>query len=95
METIQEQAKHDAYMFGTIFQNIKNNLGALDACVKELRRCEQEGKLLYEKFTLTLNFTRDKDEELKKKHEELEVLVNQLQQPNQKIEDIEKYWKDL
>lgn len=69
--------------------SIRNDLGALYACIKELRRCEQEGKGLYAKCALTFKFTKEKDEELKKKYEELEVMVNQLQQHNQKIEDIQ------
>ena len=42
---------------------------------------------MYAKCTLIMKFTKDKDDELKKKNEELEALVSQL--PSQRIEDIE------
>ena len=45
-------------------------------CIKELRRCELEGKKLYEKCTMSFNSTKDIDEELKKKHDEVKALVD-------------------
>lgn len=50
---VQAQAKHDAQIFDTICQNIKNDLGALDARIKELRRYKQEGKALYAKCAMS------------------------------------------
>lgn len=75
----------------TLFVKIlKNDLGALDTCIKELRKCEQEGKELYAKFALSFKFTKNSVDELSKKRKEIQELVNQLQQPEKRIEDIEE-----
>ena len=47
------QILHDANSFSTIYQNIKNDLISLDNCINELRKCQQDGKILYIKFTLS------------------------------------------
>lgn len=75
-------------MFDIVCQNIKNDLAALDACVKELRRCELEGKTLYAKCAMSLNFTKDIDDELKKRGGEVKALADQLNQPSVKITKI-------
>ena len=73
VEAVQAQIKHDSQMFDIVCQNIKNDLGALDACINELRRCEQEGKELYAKFSMSFNFTKESDDEIQKKHDEVNV----------------------
>ena len=40
------QISHDANLFSTICQHIKNDLLNLDTCIKELQRCQQDGKVL-------------------------------------------------
>lgn len=43
----QTQAKHDGKLFDTVCMNVRNDLKALDVCVKELRKHINEGKKLY------------------------------------------------
>ena len=50
---VKAQISHDANLFSTICQNIKNNFVNLDTCIKELWKCQQEGKALYVKCTLS------------------------------------------
>ena len=63
-------------MFDTICQNIKNDLGALDACINKLRRCKQEGKALYAQYAMSFKITKDGEDWMKRKHNELKVLVD-------------------
>lgn len=51
--TMNTQAEYDANLFRKVCNNGKNNLGKLDACIKELRMCVPEGKELYEKYALS------------------------------------------
>ena len=55
------QISHDGNLFTTIFQNIKNDLISLDTCIKELRKCQQDGKILYIKCNLSHKLTKDID----------------------------------
>ena len=52
---------HDANLFNTICQNIKNNLISLDTCIKELWKFQQDGKIVYIKCTLSHKLTKDID----------------------------------
>lgn len=75
-------------MFDTVCQNIKNGLGALDACIKEISGCEKEGNTLYAKCAIPFNFTKDSDNELQKKCDEVKALRDQLVELGMMIEDI-------
>ena len=65
-------------MFDIVCQNIENDLGALDACIKELRRCKLEGKELYAKCVMSFNFTKDSDGKMRRKHDKVKALVDLL-----------------
>ena len=65
-------------MFEIVCKINRNDFGALDTCIKELGKCEHEGNALYAKCKLSFKITKDIDEELRKKLEELWDLVNQL-----------------
>ena len=84
------QIPHDADLFSTIYQNIKNDLVNLDTCIKELQKCLQDGKILYIKCTLSYKLTKDIDSWIEVKMSELEDLSNQIQHPSCKVDDFER-----
>ena len=86
---VKAQISHDANLFSTICQNIKNDLVNLDTCIKELRKCQQEGKNLYTKCTLSYKTTKNMDSQIELKMSELEALSNQIQHPSCKVDDFE------
>ncbi|MGV7660181.1 hypothetical protein PJM47_30780, partial [Mycobacterium kansasii] len=69
---------HDSQMLNTIYQKIRNDLGTLNACVKDLRRSKIKGKTLYAKCTMSSNFTKYIDEDLRRRNEEVKALTDQL-----------------
>ena len=68
--------------------NIKNDLLTIDTCIKKLRKFELEGKIMYAKCAMAFIFTKDIDDELKKKNVEVKELVDQVCQPGVMIETI-------
>ena len=68
------QISHDANLFSTICQNIKNDLISLNTCIKELRKCQPDGKILYIKSTLSYKLTNDSNSQIEGKISELEAL---------------------
>lgn len=62
---------------------------SLDTCIKELWKCQQDGKILYIKCTLSHKLTEDINSQIGGKLNELEALLNQIQHPASKIDDFE------
>ena len=69
------QISHNANLFSTICQNIKNDLISLDTCIKELWKFQEDDKVFYIKCTLS----KDINSQIKEKMSELEALSSQLQ----------------
>lgn len=86
---IKTQISHDANLFSTICQNIKNDLISLDTYINELQKCQQDGKILYIKCTLSYKLIKDIDSQIGGKMSELEALSSQLQHLASKIDDFE------
>ena len=76
-------------MFDIVCQKFKNDLGYLDAFIKDLSKCDQEGKALCTKCAFIFMITQGINEKMKKKHKEIQDLVDQIQKPN-RLEDLDK-----
>lgn len=70
--------KYDTQLFDTMCRNIINDFATIDSYIKEIRRCEIEGRSLYGQYTFSYNFIRDENEEQSEKKKELQNLTNDL-----------------
>lgn len=89
VEEAKAHVAHDANLFNTICQNIQNDLVNLETCIRELQKCQMEGKGLYIKCTLSHKQTKDFDKQIVEKLSELEAPTVQLHQPLSKLEDFD------
>ena len=82
------QFYYDANLFSTIFQKNWNDLPSLDTCIKELWRCQQVGKVLYIKCTLSHKLIKYLDSKIQGKLSGLQALTSQIQQPSYKVDEV-------
>jgi hypothetical protein len=85
----EAQISHDANLFRNICQNIQNDLLSLDTCIKELQRCQQVGKVLYIKCTLSHKLTKYLDRKIQGNLSEMEALTSQIQQTSCIVNELE------
>lgn len=92
---IKAQEDFEVEMQQTLSVNIRNDIGSLDVCIKNLRRHFETGKNLYIQCTKSEILTFEEDKKIREKLDAITAETNTLTSPNVKISSVEKSIRKL